>query len=97
MTAIKKTGTFTRQEVPELNYSSGVKGLGFYGTFPTTLTLGFIDPDDKSTFRAFTGGVITTDGTTFDVTVVPTGGLALQVTGGSPDFSIVLVGNTEQS
>lgn len=94
MALIETTGTRTKVDLDMLRFSSGSKGLGFSGsTLPTTLEVGFIN--SAGTFQAFTGGAITALPSTFNVERVPGQGLALNVDGGSPDFSIDLVGNGE--
>ena len=91
MTAITATGVYESNTIPELRYTSGRRGLLFSGTLPTTLEVGMLDPDDGS-FEAFTDGAVTASPTSFLVNSVPTAGLALNVSGGSPNFKIIDAG-----
>ena len=91
MSLVNKEGVFTSQDIPELRYTSGRRGLLFTGTLPTTLQIGMLDPDDDS-FEAYTDGTITSSPTSFLVNSIPTAGLALNVSGGSPNFKILDAG-----
>ena len=89
MTAITATGTYDAKDVSELGYTSAKKGYMFTGTLPTTLELGILV---NGTFTAVTGGAVTTTPSSLVVETIPPQGLALNVTGGSPDFVITSTG-----
>lgn len=87
MTAISTTGVKDKGDIPFLKYKNQKQGLAFSGsTLPTLLQIGFVDPD--GTFIPLTGGTITVLPQTLVVNSMPVKGLALNVSGGSPDFSI---------
>ena len=90
MTTITTTGTKTAIDVPELSSAHGRKGLLFTGTLPATLEVGIMV---NGTFTALTGGAVTASPTSFVVETSPPEGLALNVSGGSPDFVIASVGS----
>lgn len=90
--SITTTGVKTVAEIPFLAYRGKKIGLAFSGsTLPTTLEVGFKNQGD--TFIPFTGGAITSLPTTFPVNHIPPEGLALNVSGGSPDFEIDFAGD----
>jgi hypothetical protein len=90
MTRIATTGTKTAVDVPELSTAKNGKGLLFTGTLPTTLEVGVLV---ENTFVALTGGGVTAAPYSFYVQSIPPQGLALNVTGGSPNFVITSVGS----
>ena len=89
MTAINTTGTKTAIDAPELSDGHTKRGLMFTGTLPTTLEIGMLV---DGTFVAYTGGAVTATPTSLVVETIPPGGLALNVTGGSPNFTITSTG-----
>lgn len=90
---ISTTGTKTKTDVPFFRYEGQKIGLAFHGaTLPTTLQVGFVN--QGGTFVPYTGGTITTLPTTFVVNTVPDQGVAMIVTGGSPDFNVDFTGHS---
>jgi len=90
--AIGTTGTKTSADIPFLKHTGQKIGLAFSGaTLPTTLQVGIVN--QGGTFVEFTGGTITVLPTTFVVNSVPPQGIALIVTGGSPDFNVDFTGH----
>jgi len=84
---ITTTGNKTSADVQFLKHTGQKIGLAFSGsTLPTTLEVGFLQQD--LTFVAYTGGAITVLPTSFVVNTVPPQGIALNVSGGSPNFDI---------
>jgi len=84
---INTTGTKDKADISFLKYKNGKQGLSFSGSaLPTTLEVGFINT--KGTFVAFTDGAVTALPTSFVVNTIPPQGLALNVTGGSPNFDV---------
>lgn len=70
-----------------LGYSGRKQALIFSGTtLPTTLEVGVLN--DQKVFVPFTAGGVTVLPTTILVEAVPTGGLVLNVDGGSPNFNV---------
>jgi len=90
MTTITTTGTKTAIDIPELKATIGSKGLMFTGTLPATLEVGILV---DGVFAAMTGGAVTSTPASFVVETIPPEGLALNVSGGSPDFSITSTGS----
>jgi len=89
--SIASTGTRTSADIPFFRNRNKSIGLGFSGsTLPTTLQVGFLQ--QNGTFVPYTGGTVTVLPTTFTVNHVPAQGLALNVSGGSPDFDIDFAG-----
>jgi len=93
MSNITAVGTYTGNNsnsalvVKELKYSSTLRGFVFSGdTAPTSIEIGIID--EAGTFVVFTDGTITAIPDDFRVLAMPNKGLAMKVTGGSPDFII---------
>ena len=71
----------------ELKYSPTLRGFVFSGTTaPTTIEIGIID--ESGTFVVLTDGTITSIPDDFRVLAMPDKGLAMKVTGGSPNFII---------
>ena len=90
MTTITSTGIKTAIDAPELNSTDNGKGLMFTGTLPSTLEVGILV---SGTFVALTGGAVTSTPASFVVETIPPEGLALNVSGGSPNFVITGVGS----
>ena len=84
---ITTTGVKDQKDISFLKYKNGKQELAFSGaTLPTTLEIGFIN--EAGTFIAKTGGAVTSLPTSFVVNNIPAKGLALNVSGGSPDFNV---------
>ena len=89
---ITTTGTRTAADIGFFRYSAQKIGLAFSGsTLPTTLQVGFVN--QGGTFVPYTGGTVTTLPTPFVVNTVPDQGIALNVSGGSPNFSVDSTGH----
>ncbi len=87
MTLINTTGNKTHKDVPELAGTGKKKAFMFSGnTRPTTLALGVTD--EAGVFVPFDDATVTALPTSFVVEAIPPEGLTLEVTGGSPDFTI---------
>lgn len=88
---ISTTGTRTRAEIPFFRNANKAIGLAFSGsTLPTTLEVGFVQPG--GTFVPYTDGKVTALPRTLVVATVPSQGIALNVSGGSPNFEIDFTG-----
>ena len=86
---ITTTGVKDQKDISFLRYKNGKQELAFSGsTLPTTLEVGFVN--QAGTFIPKTGGAITSlsPPTTLVVNNIPAQGLALNVSGGSPDFNV---------
>jgi len=90
---ISSTGTKTSSDIPFLAYGGQKIGLGFnITTLPTTLEVGFVN--QGGTFIAFDDGAITATGNkSMLINSVPSQGIAINVTGGSPSFTVDFAGN----
>ena len=89
---ISTTGTRTAKEIPFFRNVNKAIGLAFSGSaLPTTLQVGFLQPG--GTFVPYTDGTITALPRTLVVATVPTQGIALNVSGGSPDFEVDFTGH----
>ena len=89
MSKITTTGVKDAKSISELAFTSAKKGFMFTGTLPTTLEIGILV---DGTFVAFTGGAVTSTPSSLVVETIPPEGLALNVTGGSPNFVITSTG-----
>jgi len=90
---ITTTGTKTASDIPFLAHSGQKIGLAFnITTLPTTLEVGFVN--QPGTFIAFDDGTITATGNkTMMINAVPSQGIAINVTGGSPSFTVDFAGH----
>lgn len=84
---IDAVGIFTKEKIDFLGFTNNKIGLAFSGnTFPTTLEVGFVSPDGA--FIPFTNGTVVDNPTTLVVNSIPGKGIAINVSGGSPDFEV---------
>ena len=89
---ISTVGIKTAEDIPFFRNVNKKIGLAFSGsTLPTTLQVGFLQPG--GTFVPYTDGTITALPRTLVVATVPTQGIALNVSGGSPDFEVDFTGH----
>lgn len=92
---VTTVGTKTSSVIPFLKHTGRKIGLAFViTTLPTTLEVGFVNDEDD--FIAFTDGAITATGTLV-VNTVPEQGIAIRVTGGSPNFTVDFAGSGGRS
>lgn len=74
-----------------LEYQPTSCGLAFSGsTLPTTLEVGMLN--DADVFVPFTGGLVTALPSTFIVAAMPSTGIVIRATGGSPNFNVSAAG-----